>query len=316
MQLQTNIILNPQQHNQIDFNSKLLLLGSCFTENIGDRLAYFKFQNIVNPFGIIFHPKAIENLVLNAINEKVYTPKDVFFHNERWHCFDAHSALSSTTKEELIESLNTAVASTKKRITESTHVIITLGTAWAYRFIESDTIVANCHKVPRKKFLKEILSVNDIAQSLEAISTLIRSVNNNTSILYTVSPVRHLKDGFVENTQSKAHLISAIHEVIEPRKNSHYFPSYEIVLDELRDYRFYKEDMIHPNKIAIDYIWEKFSNVWMSDTTNKMIREIETIQKGLSHKPFNRDSKQHQKFLSNLEGKISLLQKEYPFITF
>lgn len=316
MQLQTNITLNPQQHNQIDYNSKLLLLGSCFTENIGDRLAYFKFQNIVNPFGIIFHPKAIENLVLNAINEKVYTPKDVFFHNERWHCFDVHSALSSTTTKELLESLNTAVASTKKRITESTHVIITLGTAWAYRFIESDTIVANCHKIPQKKFLKEILSVNDIAESLEAISTLIRSVNNNTSILYTVSPVRHLKDGFVENTQSKAHLISAIHEVIEPRKNIHYFPSYEIVLDELRDYRFYKEDMIHPNKIAIDYIWEKFSNVWMSDTTNKMIREIETIQKGLSHKPFNRNSKQHQKFLSNLEGKISLLQKEYPFITF
>ena len=142
MQLQTNIPLIPQQHNQIDYNSKLLLLGSCFTENIGDRLAYFKFQNIINPFGIIFHPKAIENLILNAINEKVYTAKDVFFHNERWHCFDAHSALSSTTKEKVLESLNTAVASTSKRIIESTHIIITLGTAWAYRFIENDTVVA------------------------------------------------------------------------------------------------------------------------------------------------------------------------------
>ncbi len=316
MQLQTNISLKPQQYNQIDYNSKLLLLGSCFTENIGDRLAYFKFQNITNPFGITFHPKAIENLVLNAINEKVYTPEDVFFHNERWHCFDAHSALSSTTKEEVLESLNTAVASTNKQIIESTHIIITLGTAWAYRFIESDTVVANCHKVPQKKFLKEILSVNEITESLEAIYTLIRSVNNNTSILFTVSPVRHLKDGFVENSQSKAHLVSAIHQVIEPRKNIHYFPSYEIVLDELRDYRFYKEDMIHPNKTAIDYIWEKFSNVWMSDMTNKMRKEITTIQKGLSHKPFNLDSKQHQDFLSNLEGKISILQKEYPFITF
>ena len=316
MQLQTNIPLIPQQLNQIDYNSKLLLLGSCFSENIGGKLAYFKFQNFTNPFGILFHPKAIESLILNSINEKIYTTKDVFFHNERWHCFEAHSALSATTKKELLENLNIAIASTNKQLIESTHIIITLGTAWGYRFIETDTLVANCHKIPQKKFLKEILSINEIAESLEAISALIRSVNRNASILFTVSPVRHLKDGFVENTQSKAHLISAIHQVIEPRKNSHYFPSYEIVVDELRDYRFYKEDMIHPNKTAIDYIWEKFSIVWMSEMTNKTRKEIETIQKGLSHKPFNLDSKQHQDFLSNLEGKISLLQKEYPFITF
>ena len=318
MQLQTIIPLKPQQHNQINYDSKLLLLGSCFSENIGDKLAYYKFQNLVNPFGILFHPKAIENLILNAINKKVYTPEDVFFHNERWHCFEAHSVLSATTKYELLASLNTAIQLTNQQINESTHIIITLGTAWVYRLVETDSIVANCHKIPQKKFLKELLSINKINESLDAIITLIRSVNKNASIVFTVSPVRHLKDGFIENTQSKAHLVSAIHSVLSPRAESrgHYFPSYEIMMDELRDYRFYKEDMIHPNQTAIDYIWERFANVWISNKAHKTIQDVDTIQKGLSHKPFNPNSKQHQVFLTNLEGKISLLQKEYPFIIF
>jgi len=140
MQFRTNAPLKPQQHNQINYDSKILLLGSCFTENIGVKLAHFKFQNLVNPFGILFHPKAIENLVLNAINEKKYTEKDLFFHNERWHCFEAHSALSSTTKEDLLKRLNTAITATNKQIHNSTHIIITLGTAWAYRFIETDIL--------------------------------------------------------------------------------------------------------------------------------------------------------------------------------
>ena len=315
MQFQTNISLKPQQHNQIDYDSKLLLLGSCFTENIGNKLAYFKFQNLVNPFGILFHPKAIENLVLNAINERLYTENDIFFHNERWHCFEAHSVLSATTKEALIESLNTAIASTNQQVKDSTHIIITLGTAWAYRFIETDTQVANCHKVLQKKFLKELLSVDEIRESLEAINSLIRSVNTNATVVFTVSPVRHLKDGFIENQQSKAHLISAIHQVTNGG-NVSYFPSYEIMMDELRDYRFYKEDMLHPNKTAIDYIWERFSKVWISDKAFKNMQEVETIQKGLSHKPFNVNSEQHQTFLVNLESSISSLQSEYPFITF
>ncbi len=264
MKLQTNIPLQKQSHNQIDYHSNVLLLGSCFVENIGDKFNYFKFQSLQNPFGILYHPKAIESLIFNSINEKEYDESDIFYHNERWHCFDAHSDLSSPSKEELLSNLNDAIKQTNQQINKSTHVVITLGTAWTYRFIETDTIVANCHKVPQKKFLKQIQSVKSIIESLEAIIELIKSVNPKVSILFTVSPIRHIKDGFVENTQSKSHLISAIHQVVEPRNNVHYFPSYEIMMDELRDYRFYAEDMLHPNKIAINYIWECFQKVWIS----------------------------------------------------
>lgn len=316
MNLQTKIPLEKQPYNQIDYQSKLLLFGSCFVENIGTKLNYFKFQSLQNPFGILFHPLAIENLITNAINEKVYTEEDIFFHNEQWLCFEAHSKLSATSKKELLQMLNKQVKKTNQQIQESTHIIITLGTAWAYRHVESDVIVANCHKVSQKKFLKELLSVDEITESLESIVELIRTVNKTATIIFTVSPVRHLKDGFIENTQSKAHLISALHQIAEPKKNIHYFSSYELMMDELRDYRFYAEDMIHPNQTAINYIWEKFKEVWISPEVSKTIDDIDTIQKGLKHKPFNPNSEAHQLFLQKLNEKQKNLQSIFPHILF
>ncbi len=316
MDFRTRIALKPQRHNQINYESSIVLFGSCFTENISDKLDFFKFRHFLNPFGILFHTKAIENLITNAINKKVYIDDDLFFHNERWHCFESHSALSDVSKASLLENLNTAVLTTHQQIQNATHIVITLGTAWVYRFIEADSIVANCHKIPQKKFLKELLSVEEIAASLEAIIAMIRTINTKVSIIFTVSPVRHLKDGFVENTQSKAHLIAAVHQIVEPRNNMHYFPSYEILLDELREYRFYKEDMIHPNQTAIDYIWQQFSTHWISEDVGKIMQEVESIQKGLSHKSFNPNSKQHQGFLTQLEHKITALQKVHTFIKF
>ena len=316
MKLQTNIPLQKQPDNLIDYHSNILFLGSCFVENIGNKFNYFKFQSLQNTFGILYHPKAIENLILNAINEKEYDESDIFYHNERWHCFDAHSDLSSSSKEELLSNLNDAIKQTNQQINKSTHVVITLGTAWAYRFIETDAVVANCHKIQQKKFLKQIQNIKSIIESLEAIIELIKSVNPKVSILFTVSPIRHIKDGFVENTQSKSHLISAIHQVVEPRNNSHYFPSYEIMMDELRDYRFYAEDMLHPNKIAINYIWECFQKVWISSESINTMDEVDTIQKGLNHKPFNPESEQHQSFLQDLELKKSKFQSQFPHIIF
>jgi hypothetical protein len=316
MNLQTQIPLKKEAYTPISYASKVLLLGSCFSENIGNKLAYFKFQSSQNPFGILFHPKAIETLITTAINEKEYTDKDLFFLNERWHCFEAHSSLSSPNKEELLCNLNQQIKIANKQLHESTHLIITLGTAWVYRFIESDTIVANCHKVPQKKFLKEILSVDEITESLENVISLIKSINNQITITFTVSPVRHLKDGFIQNQQSKSHLLTAIHQITEPKNRLHYFPSYEIVMDELRDYRFYAEDMVHPNKTAIDYIWEKFVGSWVSENALETIKEIDTIQRGLNHRPFNPESEQHQQFLKSITRKIITIKEQYPFIQF
>ncbi|WP_297802184.1 GSCFA domain-containing protein [uncultured Polaribacter sp.] len=315
MNLQTIVPLKKEVKNSIDYNSKILLLGSCFSENIGDKLNYFKFQTNQNPFGILFHPKAIENLVTNAINKKKYLPEDLIFQNERWHCFDAHSSLSSADKNELLANLNSAITATNKKLKEATHVIITLGTSWVYRFIETDAIVANCHKIPQKKFLKKLLSVDEITKSLKTTIALLKSVNKNIHILFTISPVRHLKDGFTENMQSKSHLITAIHSVINAN-NSSYFPSYEIMMDELRDYRFYAQDMMHPNKTAINYIWERFMETQISDSSKLTMQEIETIQKGISHRPFNKNSEQHQRFLKNLEVKKEKINSLFSFIKF
>ena len=319
MKLQTQIPLQPQpqQSNPIDYHSNILMLGSCFIENIGQKLEYFKFQNLQNPFGIAFHPLAIEKLIANAINGKEYIEKDIFYLNEQWHCFDAHSKLSNASKEHLIIDLNKQIRSTNKQIHESTHIIITLGTSWVYKHVESDAIVANCHKVPQKKFIKELLSVDEVLESLEAMVTLIKSVNTNASIILTVSPVRHLKDGFIENTRSKAHLISAIHSLLSTRAQSrglYYFPSYEIMMDELRDYRFYDEDLIHPNATAVNYIWDKFQNVWISKEASKTMEIVDEIQKGMLHRPFNPNSEAHQSFLHKLELKRQKLKMEFPKI--
>lgn len=316
LNLQTQIPLKKQSHDLIDYNSRLLLLGSCFSENIGEKFNHFKFQVLQNPFGILYHSNALENLILSAVNDKQYVESDVFFHNERWHCFDAHSDLSSTSKTQLLLNLNNAIKSTRQRIIDDSHVIITLGTAWVYRLIETDTVVANCHKVPQKNFLKEIQSVDSITESLQSIVALIRSLNYKASILFTISPVRHLKDGFIENKQSKSHLITAVHQVVDPRKNIHYFPSYEIMMDELRDYRFYNEDMLHPNPIAVHYIWERFNTVWISSEASQTMERVDNIQKGMQHKPFNPESEQHITFIKNLESQKRALIEDFPHISF
>ncbi len=268
-----------QSHDpKIGYDSRVLLLGSCFVENIGNKLDHYKFPSLLNPFGILFHPVAISDFLEKVKSDSVFTEENVFFHNERWHSFRAHSALSSPSRGTLLRELNAAVKKTHSFLREATHVIITPGTAWGYRYKQSGEVVANCHKLPQVNFNKELLEVQEpLRQAVE----LVRAVNPGVAVIFTVSPVRHLRDGFIENQQSKAKLISAVHEVIASGENLHYFPSYEIMMDELRDYRFYAEDMLHPAPVAIDYIWERFAESWMTQETMGVLKKIETIQKGL-----------------------------------
>lgn len=317
MKLLTQIPLNKAE-NQIDYNSRLLLLGSCFVENMGRKLDYFKFRKLQNPFGILFHPLAIEKLIEKSICKESYSESDIFFLNERWHCFDAHSEVSDISKENLLKKLNDGLQATSSLITAASHIIITLGTAWAYRHSASGSMVANCHKVPQREFSKELLSVDDIANSLERTIQHVQSVNKDIQFIFTVSPVRHLKDGFIENQYSKAHLITAIHKIlgVPPLGVRGLFPSYEIMMDELRDYRFYERDMIHPNALAIDYIWEKFKKVWISEEAYAIMEKVDEIQKGSQHRPFNPDSELHRKFRKALERKITTIRQEYPFMEF
>ena len=318
MQFRTQIPIS-KSNCPIEYNSKIMSLGSCFAVNMAEKLDYFKFQNSCNPFGILFHPLAIEKLIDFAVSGKQFTDNDIFFHNERWHCFDVHSDLSNSNKEDLLASLNALIKSTNQHITESTHIIITYGTSWVYRNIESDFIVANCHKIPQKQFQKELLSVKKIDESVAKTIKLVHAVNPNCNMIFTVSPVRHIKDGFIENQWSKANLISAIQSVLNTediKLKTEYFPSYEIMMDELRDYRFYAEDMLHPNQVAIDYIWKRFKETTISESVFGVMDEVEDIQKSLSHKPFNPISESHLKFESKVREKITKLENQYSFMKF
>lgn len=300
-----------KEYHQIDYSSNVLLIGSCFSESIFEKLDYFKFNTAKNPLGIVYNPIAIEKLVLNAINAKEYTEQDIFYLNERYHCFDAHSELSSPEKHVLLNNLNERIQFAGKELARATHIVFTLGTSWVYRHIETDSIVANCHKVPQRKFLKELCSVDKIEDSLNAIIALVRSVNPEAGILFTVSPIRHLKDGFSENALSKAHLLTAINNIINRKERINYFPSYEIMLDDLRDYRFYTDDMLHPNKTAISYIWKSFKESWIHTDATPVMKKVAEIRRGLSHRPFNPESEQHQLFLKQLNNKINDLRAEF-----
>lgn len=299
----------------IEYSSKIISLGSCFAENIGEKLNYFKFRNITNPFGIIFNPISIEKLVERAVVKNFFTEKDLFYHNERWHCFEIHSDLSNASQPEFLEKLNQLLQEFILLIQTSNFFIITYGTSWIYRNLNDGKVVANCHKMSQNQFTKELLSVENILKSIENTIFLIQSVNSDAKFIFTISPVRHIKDGFFENNVSKAHLFSAIFELFK-NENVAYFPSYEILMDELRDYRFYKKDMLHPSETAIAYIWDKFKNSFVNPTVFPAINDVEVIQKGLQHKAFNSDSESHQQFLSQLQNKINLLQQQFPDIQF
>ncbi|WKL47652.1 GSCFA domain-containing protein [Flavobacterium pectinovorum] len=319
MQFRTQIPLS-KTNNPIDYNSKVLSFGSCFAENMANKFDYFKFQNETNPFGIIFNPVSIEKIIDRTVQEKWFTEKDVFFHNERWHSFEVHSDLSNSDRQELLETLNKAISQTHKQLKEATHIIITYGTSWIYRNLESEQIVANCHKVLQKQFSKELLTVDAIEKSIQNTINLIQTLNPDINFIFTISPVRHIKDGFAENQLSKSHLFAALHQVLKTHNSkiitANYFPSYEIVMDELRDYRFYGEDMLHPNAVAIDYIWHKFSENYIAENTISIMNEIEEIQKSLRHRSFNPESEQHQKFLAKLQQRINILGEKLPHIRF
>lgn len=318
MQFYTKVPISASA-NPIGYQSKIVSIGSCFAENIGEKLHFYQFQQTTNPFGIVFNSISIEIIIRRAIQKEYFTEKDIFFYNERWHCFEVHSELSTLDKDFFLKKLNEILADLLRQISISTHFLITLGTSWVYRKISSQEIVANCHKVPQKEFTKELLSLTEIQVSLENIVQLIAAVNLKCHFIFTISPVRHLKDGFIENQVSKANLILAVYNLMQNQKQEstlHYFPSYEIMIDELRDYRFYGGDLLHPNATAVDYIWSKFVETNIAKTAVATMSEVESIQKELGHRAFNPESILHQKFLQNVQEKIERLQKTHPFIKF
>ena len=305
-----------EQH-RIDYDSEIMLLGSCFAENMGEKLKYFQFKHCINPFGILYHPFAIEKFIDRAIYSEYYKAEEIFEMDGIWKCFDTHSRLNSTSPDELLAKLNSALDETKLFLKKASHIIITLGTSWVYYRNEDDKIVANCHKVPQKQFYKRILSPEQISQSIEAIYFSLNKFNPGIKLIVTVSPIRHLRDGMVENTRSKAHLITGLHNVIDKYQGKvFYHPAYEMMIDDLRDYRFYAADMIHPNATAIEYLWEQFHSVWFSPDTRPVMKEVDTVRKGSMHRPFNADNEAYRQFRNELDNKINSLRERFEHMNF
>lgn len=308
---QVNIAKNK---NPLDFSSKIITIGSCFSDSIGEKFKHYNFDVQANPFGVVFNPKSIEKLLYRAVNSIWFTENELVYQNDLWHSFDIHSDFSSSSKSMILNELNASLANFIEYVKATTHIYVTYGTAWVYVLKENNQVVSNCHKLPQINFDKVLLSVTEIQQSIDNTIKYVRLLSPNCTIVFTVSPVRHIKDGFIENQRSKSHLITAIHSSIESQNN--YFPSYEIMMDELRDYRYYAPDMLHPSNVAIDYIWEKFIDSSIHPNLFETLTEINNIQKSLAHKPFNPDTEQHQIFLNKLQTKIQNIQNIHPKIKF
>jgi len=286
-------------------------IGSCFAQEISTFFTKGQIRNLNNPFGTLFHPIAIRNALKSVMENRIYTEEDLVKFNSKYISFDHHSYFDKSNINDALELINQKIREAHLFLKKSNWIIITLGTSWIYEEEKSAKIVANCHKIPQKHFSKRILTSFEISDALQDIIRLVESNRQeNVKILFTVSPVRHLKDGIVENQLSKSLLLAAIHEIVQMHDCCEYLPVYEILMDDLRDYRFYKEDLIHPNSQALQYIWEKFSKVYIEENALQFIHENFSIQKALEHRFFDENSQESQDFKSRLKEKILAQQKK------
>ena len=299
----------PESQQKIEIEDKIFSIGSCFSSEMSELFEKGQLQTLNNPFGTVFNPFSINNAIKRLHDSVFYTEEELIKYAETVISLDHHTSFDSPYAHQTLEKINTKIEEGNLFLQETNWVIITYGTSFIYEFLPKNKLVANCHKIPAKFFEKKLLTNSEIENSIsETIQNLKDICKENVEILFTVSPVRHTKDGMIENNLSKSKLISAIHEVISNQKNCHYLPIYEILMDDLRDYRFYKEDMIHPNSQAINYIFEKFGNAYFSDETMDFIEENFKISQALNHKTSDENNPKYQEFLENLKGRIALQQ--------
>jgi len=304
----------PSGNKPIDYSSKLLFFGSCFAENMGAEMLQSKFQTLINPFGILYNPFSIANSLEILVKKKLFSEHDLFEDKGVWNSFSHHSRFSHTDKVRCLENINKQIELGSNFLKKTDFLIITFGTAWVYELKKTGNVVSNCHKVPAKAFKRYRITNDEIVEKCQTDFQSLINQNPNLRIILTVSPVRHIKDGLVENQLSKATLLLAAHELEREFEKVSYFPSYEIMMDDLRDYRFYADDMVHPSNLAIEYIWDKFKNCWINPKAFGTMKELDKITQAMSHKPFFPESESHQKFIKNQLENIRLISEQQPGI--
>lgn len=308
MKFRTEIKLKDQE-SKVTHSDSILAIGSCFVEHIGAKLNQLKFDIDINPFGIIFNPYSIAKLLNNGLDNPIKLEEecDVLEQKGLFKSYDYHSKFNSTGYNEFIEKIDAQNLVTNSQLRTNSHLFLTFGTAWVYRLIEAGKVVANCQKVRQSEFTKELLNLNDLTEIYIQLFKKIVHANPTLKIVLTVSPVRHIKDGITENNQSKSVLLLLCKILADSfKENVVYFPSYEIQMDDLRDYRFYEADLIHPNKMAIDYIFEKFSQLFFDDTTLVLNKKIEKLTRLENHKFLSATKEEKKSHLL----KIKELKKE------
>jgi hypothetical protein len=320
MQLILNIDIK-KLPEPIRYEDKIMLIGSCFTEHIGGVLEELKFSVLQNPNGILFDPTSVCRSLLSHIKPRLYTENDLFNLNETWHSWDHHSRFSNVDKTAAIEKINASQKEAHDFLKNADWLIVTLGSSFSYQLEDlapgiKGSGVANCHRAPAQWFQKHLLEINETIEALDDCCKKLTEFNPELKIIFTVSPVRHIRDGVVENNRSKARLIEAVHHVVSKYSNSSYFPSYELVIDVLRDYRFYDIDMVHPNYPATEFVLEKFAEACIDDDTRELMQDVKKIVIARKHKAFQPTTQAHKKFLADNLVKATTLQAKHKFLDF
>jgi hypothetical protein len=311
----------PALQSPIGHRSYTLMIGSCFTENMGEKLSKHLFHVLENPNGVLFNPVSVAEALTQYIDAPTFTTSDLFYFNEAWHSWKHHSRFSGTTPQEALDKINESTIAAHSFIKKASHLFITLGSAWVYQLTDQATgyapnfIAANNHKAPAAWFDKDLMKPGALAILLKKMVEDLLQFNAHLQIIFTISPVRHLREGLVENNRSKAVLIQAVHEIVDSTENTAYFPSYEYVIDDLRDYRFYAEDLVHPNYAASNYVWEKWVETYMNEETQNIMKQVAELQLAMQHKPFFAGSSQHKDFLQNCIAKSERLLSLYPYLS-
>jgi hypothetical protein len=304
----------PPAKQEINYQHKLMLMGSCFSENIGMKLKEAFFHVDVNPFGVLYNPLSISMSLNRLIENKGFSHSDIFEYQSLWHSFFHSSLFSDVSPEKALYKIQTRFDASCSFLKNADFLLLTFGTAWIYENRKTNTVVSNCHKLPSQHFNRRRLSIKEIVDHYTLLIDQLQQLNPSLHIIFTVSPIRHWKDGAHENNLSKSILLLSVEELQKKFDNVDYFPAYEIQMDELRDYRFYASDMQHPSETAINYIWEKFSDTYFSEQTKLIKQRTEHLTSLLNHRPLHPDSPQYRLFQTQIENEKEALRSEYPFL--
>lgn len=309
MQFRTQIQIEPSTL-RLNHSNRVLMIGSCFSEHIAERMVCAGFHVANNPFGILFNPASIAATIERLASGKFYTIDDLLNNNDRWFSYDFHGDFAARSAESALTKMNRAVEQGAEALAAADCVVLTLGTSWVYR-LKTGGVVANCHKMSAQLFERELMSVEQIVSMLDGV---IAKHLNNKRVILTVSPVRHVADGLDQNSLSKAILRVAVEQLVRKRTEVSYFPSFEIMNDDLRDYRFYERDMVHPSSVAIDYIWECWRAWAIAPDAEGAMREAERIWTAAKHRPTEPDSQAHREFCQRMTERIDRLAESYPAV--